>query len=64
MGSEDNSASAESTRRRSESTSLITHSVRDEELDDFYQHRPLPGSPKPKITYSLYASVVRHIFMH
>ena len=63
MGSEDNSASAESTRRRLESTSLITHPVRDEELHDFHQHRLLPGSPKLDITYSLYASVVSHTLM-
>ena len=63
MGSEDNPASAESTRRRLESTSLITHPVRDEELHDFHQHRLLPGSPKLDITYSLYASVVSHTLM-
>ena len=51
--------SQESTRRRLESTSLISHPVKDEELHDFHQHRLLPGYHKLDVTYSLYAAVVR-----
>ncbi|KAK4012122.1 hypothetical protein OUZ56_021219 [Daphnia magna] len=47
----------ESTRKRLESTSLITHPVHDEDLIDFHQHRLLPGYNKLDITYSLYAAV-------
>lgn len=49
----------EATRKRLESTSLMTHPVRDEDLLDFHQHRLLPGYDKLDITYSLYAAVVR-----
>lgn len=49
----------ESTRKRLESTSLMTHPVHDEDLIDFHQHRLLPGYNKLDITYSLYAAVVR-----
>lgn len=48
----------ESTRKRLESTSLMTHPVHDEDLIDFHQHRLLPGYNKLDITYSLYAAVV------
>lgn len=48
----------ESTRKRLESTSLMTHPVHDEHLIDFHQHRILPGYNKLDITYSLYAAVV------
>ncbi|XP_046459200.1 ubiquitin carboxyl-terminal hydrolase 32-like isoform X2 [Daphnia pulex] len=47
----------ESTRKRLESTSLMTHPVHDEDLIDFHQHRLLPGYNKLDITYSLYAAV-------
>lgn len=49
---------AESTRKRLESTSLMTHPVHDEDLLDFHQHRLLPGFNKLDITYNLYAAVV------
>jgi ubiquitin carboxyl-terminal hydrolase 6/32 len=49
---------SESTRKRLESTSLMTHPVHDEDLIDFHQHRLLPGFNKLDITYSLYAAVV------
>lgn len=52
----------ESTRKRLESTSLITHPVHDEDLIDFHQHRLLPGYNKLDITYSLYAAVVNNNF--
>jgi len=48
----------ESTRKRLESTSLITHPVRDEDLIDFHQHRLLPGYQNLDIAYNLYAAVV------
>lgn len=48
----------ESTRKRLESTSLMTHPVHDEDLFDFHQHRLLPGYNKLDITYNLYAAVV------
>lgn len=48
----------ELTRKRLESTSLMTHPVQDEDLIDFHQHRVLPGYNKLDITYSLYAAVV------
>lgn len=48
----------ELTRRRLESTSLMTHPVQDGDLTDFHQHRVLPGYNKLDITYSLYAAVV------
>jgi len=47
----------ESTRKRLESTSLITHPVRDEDLIDFHQHRLLPGYQNLDIAYNLYAAV-------
>jgi len=47
----------ESTRKRLESTSLITHPVHDEDLIDFHQHRLLPGYQNLDIAYNLYAAV-------
>ena len=60
VDSEDGSttSSSESTRKRLESTSLMTNPVKDEDLLDFHQHRLLPGYNKLDITYSLYAAVV------
>ena len=53
----------ESTRKRLESTSLITHPVRDEDLIDFHQHRLLPGYQNLDIAYSLYAAVVTQLLL-
>ena len=45
-------------RMRQESTSLYTHPITDDDLQDFHQHRLLPGRHPLDIRYNLYSMVV------
>ena len=45
-------------RTRQESTSLHTHPIKDDDLQDFHQHRLLTGYHSLDVKYNLYGMVV------
>jgi ubiquitin carboxyl-terminal hydrolase 6/32 len=45
-------------RNRQESTSLQSHPILDDNLQDFHQHRLLPGKHPLDINYNMYGMVV------
>ena len=45
-------------RNRQESTSLQTHPILDDNLQDFHQHRLLPGKHPLDVNYNMYGMVV------
>ena len=47
-------------RMRQESTSLYTHPITDDDLQDFHQHKLLPGRHPLEIKYNLRSMVVRN----
>ena len=49
-------------RMRQESTSLYTHPITDDDLQDFHQHRLLPGYHPLDIKYNMYSMVVSFFF--
>ena len=48
-------------RMRQESTSLYTHPITDDDLQDFHQHRLLPGRHPLEIKYNLRSMVVSYL---
>ena len=61
----DRAFSPKSNRRmRQESTSLYTHPIVDDDLQDFHQHRLLPGRHSLDIRYNLHSMVVRKILLY
>ena len=50
-------------RKRQESTSLLSHPIQDDDLQDFHQHKLKGGSNPLDINYNLYSLVVRKIFL-
>lgn len=45
-------------RKRMESTSLLTHTIKDDQLEDFHQHKLVEGHNPLEINYNLYSMVV------
>ncbi len=52
-------ADVERRRSRQESTSLLTHPIKDDNLQDFHEHRLQDGRDALDINYNMYAMVVR-----
>ncbi|XP_059091562.1 ubiquitin carboxyl-terminal hydrolase 32-like isoform X4 [Tigriopus californicus] len=44
-------------RKRMESTSLLTHTIKDDQLEDFHQHKLVEGHNPLEINYKLYSMV-------
>lgn len=45
-------------RKRQESTSLVSHPIKDDNLQDFHQHKLVSGADSLVVKYNLYSMVV------